>query len=156
MDNGAGHAKAKRSAYRNGNDPDAFDACTPSGTRKVRGGSSRGVGNDLTLMERERHAETDKIAQGGDGWQRREMEVTQGRNQGHADREPGPDGGDAAQANAHTHEGFRHRTDQWQAAKLPSDQVIVRKQEGRPLARNHINATGAFCNRSKKPDVPQP
>jgi transposase len=53
---------------------------------------------------------------------------------------------------AHTREGSLYYTDEWQAyatLRLRGDHVIIRKEKGRPLGRDHINGIEGFWSYAK-------
>lgn len=56
------------------------------------------------------------------------------------------------QIDAHTREGSLYYTDQWQAyatLKLRGDHVVIRKEKGRPVGRDHINGIEGFWSYAK-------
>ena len=57
------------------------------------------------------------------------------------------------QIDAHTREGSLYYTDQWQAyatLKLRGDHVVIRKEKGRPVGRDHINGIEGFWSFAKQ------
>lgn len=56
------------------------------------------------------------------------------------------------QIQAHTREGSLYYTDEWQAyatLKLRGDHVMIRKEKGRPVGRDHINGIEGFWSYAK-------
>ena len=56
------------------------------------------------------------------------------------------------QIQAHTREGSLYYTDEWQAyatLRLRGDHVVIRKEKGRPLGRDHINGIEGFWSYAK-------
>lgn len=56
------------------------------------------------------------------------------------------------QIQAHTREGALYYTDEWQAyatLKLRGEHVVIRKEKGRPLGRDHINGIEGFWSYAK-------
>ena len=56
------------------------------------------------------------------------------------------------QIDAHSREGSLYYTDQWQAyatLKLRGDHVVIRKEKGRPVGRDHINGIEGFWSYAK-------
>lgn len=56
------------------------------------------------------------------------------------------------QIDAHTRKGSLYYTDQWQAdatLKLRGDHVVIRKEKGRPVGRDHINGIEGFWSYAK-------
>lgn len=56
------------------------------------------------------------------------------------------------QIQAHTREGSLYYTDEWQAyatLKLRGEHVMIRKEKGRPLGREHINGIEGFWSYAK-------
>jgi transposase len=56
------------------------------------------------------------------------------------------------QIQAHTREGSLYYTDEWQAyatLKTRGDHVVIRKEKGRPVGRDHINGIEGFWSYAK-------
>lgn len=56
------------------------------------------------------------------------------------------------QIQAHTREGALYYTDEWQAyatLKLRGDHVLIRKEKGKPVGRDHINGIEGFWSYAK-------
>nr|WP_232314052.1 transposase [Ralstonia sp. A12] len=76
---------------------------------------------------------------------------TQRRSKGRTDCPARPGGHHGADP-GHTREGSLYYTDAWQAyatLRLRGDHVVVRKEKGRPVGRDHINGIEGFWSYAK-------